>query len=104
MAGQVVTANHLRDGDVVYLAEDGRWTPWLDQASVAETDAALERLLKLAEEAEGACKVISVYAMPVGQGAAPLKALSARERIRAKGPTTRSDLGKQADPDFAKQA
>ena len=104
MTGQVVTANHLRDGDVVYLAKNGQWTPWLDQACVAETETALDRLLTIAEEAERACKVISIYAMPVGEASVPLDALSARERIRAKGPTTRSDLGKQADPGFAKQA
>ena len=104
MTGQVVTANYLRDGDVVYLAEDGQWTLWLDKAWVAKTETALKRLLKIAEDAENACKVISIYAMPVGEGPVPLDALSARERIRAKGPTTRLDLGKQADPGFSKQA
>lgn len=113
MTGQLVTANRLRDGDVVYLAPGGRWTLSLDEASLAETQAALEDLLKIAQAAETACEVISVYAMPAGQGLTPdgqspdgqtLDPLSTRERIRATGPTTRTDLGKQANPDLAKRA
>jgi len=102
MTKQVVTANRLRDGDVVYLAENGRWTPWLDEASVAETAAEAEAFMKIAEESEAACEVISIYGMPVeGERLEPV---STRERIRAKGPTTRTDLGKQAEPGFAKRA
>ena len=99
MTLQVVTANRLRDGDVVYLARERRWTQWLDEASVAKTEEEAEALLKVGETAEKAREVVSVYLMKVEQVEGKLKPLSARERIRAKGPTTRRDLGKQADPD-----
>ncbi len=100
MALRVVTANFLRDGDVVYLAEGSRWTPWLDEAAVAETEEGEAELLKVGQEAEKARQVIGVYLMEVARVEGTIRPLSARERIRAKGPTTRTDLGKQAVPDF----
>ncbi|MGB1547056.1 MAG: DUF2849 domain-containing protein [Alphaproteobacteria bacterium] len=102
MTLQVVTASRLRDGDVVYLAAERRWTLWLNEAAVADTEAKAAELLKLGEEAERAREVVSVYLMKVERGDGKMKPLSARERIRAKGPTTRQDLGKQAERDFEK--
>ncbi len=99
MTLQVVTANRLRDGDVVYLAVERRWTLWLDEACAVKTEGEAEELLKVAEAAEKAREVVSIYLMKVEQVEGKLKPLSARERIRAKGPTTRRDLGKQADRD-----
>ena len=44
----VVTANRLTDGIVVYLAPDGSWTEDLDRARLAETE---EETKGLEEEA-----------------------------------------------------
>ncbi|MCE2510413.1 MAG: DUF2849 domain-containing protein [Alphaproteobacteria bacterium] len=100
MTLQVVTANRLRDGDVVYLTAEHGWALWLDEAAVAETEVEAEALLKFGEAAEKAREVIRVYLMKVERMEGKLDPLSARERIRAKGPTTRRDLGKQADNGF----
>lgn len=96
---QVITANRLRDGDVVYLAAECCWKLWLDEALVAETEGEAEELLKIAAAAEKDQEVVSVYLMQVERVGETIKPLSARESIRAKGPTTRRDLGKQADRD-----
>ena len=93
---QVLTANRLKDGEVVYLDADGGWVESLQAAhllpSVAEGEAALAKGL----EAERDLKVVHAYLFDVtGQGTA-LKPVKMREIIRAAGPTIRLDLGKQA--------
>jgi len=100
MNAKVVTANRLNDGDVVYLAASGAWAEALDAAAVAEDAAGEARLLEQAEADVAARQVVGPYAMPVARDGAALKPLSQREAIRARGPSVRLDLGKQA----AKQA
>ncbi|MSO54989.1 MAG: DUF2849 domain-containing protein [Rhodospirillales bacterium] len=87
MAQHVVTANRLGDGGVVYLSTAGGWTEWLSEADIVDSDADEARLLAIAERAVAARLVVAPYAIPVERQGASLKALSQRERIRAKGPT-----------------
>ena len=96
MASQIVTANRLRDGEVVYLAAGGAWTEWLADSRVARSDEETAALLAIAEEAVRGHIVVDAYAMAVTQANGEIAPLSQRERIRALGPTTRPDLGKQA--------
>ncbi len=94
---QVMTANRLGDGAVVYLTESGGWSEWLHEARVAETDADETALTDAAAAAEAARLVVSTYAMRVARDEVgrPLP-LSQRERIRAAGPTVHPAFGKQA--------
>ena len=39
MSAKVMTANLLRDGDVVYLTAAGDWSLWLSEAAVARDDS-----------------------------------------------------------------
>jgi len=96
VSAKVMTANRLRDGDVVYLAEDGRWSERLEDAWAVESEAAEAGLAALAEQAVAERLVVAPYLMPVAAGDAGPLPLSQRERIRALGPTVRLDLGKQA--------
>ncbi len=94
MTAQILTASRLREGDVVYFTAAGHWSEWLSDATVADAEA--ESLLARGKHAEAAGDVIdaSLVAVDVVRGRrAPL---SPRERIRARGPTVRADLGKQA--------
>ena len=89
---QVLTANRLSDGEVVYLAPDGAWVEHVDAAQVvnaAESDAVLATGL----EAEREQKVVHAYLFDITPDRRPVKM---REIIRAAGPTVRRDLGKQA--------
>jgi hypothetical protein len=85
----VVTANRLTDGVVVYLAADGEWTEEIANARVADDEAETKALETIAEDAVRERVVVGVYPMPVlltDDGA--IDPISVRERIRAAHRTT----------------
>ena len=93
---QILTANRLRDGAVVYWRENG-WQEALAAAEIFEDAAAAKAALEAAAASVRAREVVTPYLFDVRieDGAAiPAKE---RERIRAAGPSVRGDLGKQAD-------
>ncbi|HTU12508.1 MAG TPA: DUF2849 domain-containing protein [Allosphingosinicella sp.] len=92
-----MSANALLGGEVVYYAAGGRWSPHLADAFVARTEAEAESLeaARAAAEAQGA--VVEPELAPVGTDAGGrLVPSHYREKIRALGPTVRTDLGPQA--------
>lgn len=99
---QVITANLLHDGDVVYLGADGTWVTALDAAHVVEVGEDITPHLEIAERWVRDRVVVEPYPFDVERGAdGEIRPVSARETIRAAGPTVRLDLGKQADGDHA---
>ena len=96
MTLKIVTANRLGDGKIVYLARSGEWSGRLSAAWVAESKAEEEALLALAAKAEDELLVVASYLMPVDEVGGSLEPLSQRERIRAIGPTIRSDFSSDA--------
>jgi hypothetical protein len=84
---QVVSANRLSDGSVVYLDSKGNWVESLAAAVVLITDAEVKAALEEAQAAIVANKVIDVFAVPVEAGADGLHAISLRNAIRELGPT-----------------
>lgn len=82
---QVLTANSLIDGDVIYLGKDGTWT-WdilnslifTDQANAA---SALETALGHPD------KIVAPYLIPVSINDGLIETLHFREKFRAFGPT-----------------
>ena len=95
MADRIVTANRLDDGLVVYLNGAG-WSERIDDAGVAGDDAAAGRLLARAEGPGQAVRVVDPYLIEVTREGAVPRPVSHREAIRARGPTVRIDLGRQA--------
>lgn len=93
---KVVTANRLVDGDVVYLTEEGHWSERLGDACLADDKARSDALMATAERAAAAHIVVAPYAIDVVVEEGAVRASRYRERIRASGPTIRTDLGKQA--------
>ena len=87
MSLKVLTANRLREGDVVYLSRAGRWTTELAAAATIEEAAEEAQLLALAEAAVAERLVVGPYVMTVALEAGRLRPLSQRERIRAAGPS-----------------
>ena len=85
---EIVTANRLVDGIVVYLAKDGSWTEELDDARLAETEVQTKALEAEAAKAVAARIVVAVYPMSVEIENGKVHALSVRERIRAAHKTT----------------
>ena len=84
----VVTANRLLDGIVVYLAADGSWTEDLARARLAETEEETKALEAEAAKAVAERLVVAVYPMAVALHDGAVYPLSVRERIRAAHRTT----------------
>ena len=94
---QMVTANRLADGVVVFLAADGDWLERIEDGAVAAGKEEAAALLAQAERTERERRVVAPYLIEVEcAGGRVTGAKRLRERIRAAGPTTRLDLGKQA--------
>ena len=92
---KVLTANKLAPGEVVYWNGSG-WMPALQHAQVLQ-DAEAESLLNAAAEWVQRNEVVAPYLFPVRlDSSGRIIPASARELIRAKGPSVRPDLGKQA--------
>ena len=92
---EIITANHLIGGDVVFLAENG-WTPNVDRATVAEDEATRAALEARASEAEAMNIVVAPYAVEVRREGSRIVPVHYREVMRTRGPTVRPDLGHQA--------
>jgi hypothetical protein len=101
---QVVTANRLRQGDVVYLTDGGSWSLHLNESRASADKAVVEAMLAKAAEDVAARLVVAPYAFEVVEIDGILQPLSTRETIRAAGPTVRADYRstppdpKQQDP------
>ncbi|MEQ1754128.1 MAG: DUF2849 domain-containing protein [Micropepsaceae bacterium] len=93
---QVLTANRLIDGEVVYLALDGAWVTSFAAALVFDNKAEAEASLEVGLQAERDQKIVHAYLFDVKHNDGTLKPVKQREIIRAAGPTVRRDLGKQA--------
>jgi len=94
---EVLTANNLVDGEVVFLTSENTWTKDIDQARKASSSEEADVLMSVGEKAEKACEVVGLYLVGVYELDGNLKADHIRERIRTLGPTVRQDLGKQSE-------
>jgi len=83
----VVTANRLIDGIVVYLAHGG-WVEELARAKLADTEEETRALESEAAKAVAERRVVAIYPMEVALHDGVPVALSVRERIRASHRTT----------------
>lgn len=93
---EMITANRLADGLVVFLDAAGGWSEDFHQGAVVEDAEAKARALALAAQAAADNHIVDPYAIELELRAGHLAPKALRERIRATGPTMRTDLGKQA--------
>jgi len=96
MSTQIVTANRLVDGIVVYLAPGDVWSLRIAEAEVAEDKDGAAALLARAEAPAHRTRVVGPYLMDATQGPDGLAAASIREQIRAQGPSVGTDDGPRA--------
>ncbi len=93
---QIVIANRLTDGRVVFLADGESWASDVDDARVAEPGEGAEALLAEAQRLEAQQQVVGAELIDVEVDGGHVRPTKYREAIRAAGPTNRPDLGKQA--------
>jgi hypothetical protein len=92
---QMLTANRLRDGDVVYWRAGG-WVEALGQGDVFFAQDEAEAALEAARKFVADNVVVNPYLFDVRAEADGVHPVKEREIVRAAGPTVREDLGKQA--------
>lgn len=93
---KVITANRLLDGDVVWLGENGAWVERITLAKTFDGEGAVANGLAQGAAAEKNQEVVGVYEMDVTVEDGVLIPVRLREKIRAAGPTTHPEFGKQA--------
>ena len=96
MTGQVLTANRVSDGDVVFFGSDHQWSLKISEALFAQDEAAQQVLEEQLQMAESGTDVTDAYVFDAELVEGALRPKHIRERIRTLGPTVRADLGKQS--------
>jgi hypothetical protein len=91
----MLTANCLRQGDVVYW-KDGGWVLELAQGQVFTDPAAANAALEAAQKFVAENRVVAPYLFEVREQNGSIRPLKEREIIRGRGPSVRTDTGKQA--------
>ncbi|HEY5363220.1 MAG TPA: DUF2849 domain-containing protein [Aestuariivirga sp.] len=95
--GQVMTANRLGDGEVVFLTRAGTWNEKIDEAALAQEPQALAAIVARAAEDVKTNLITGEYLFNATRIDGLIRADHIRERIRTLGPSVRFDLGKQAE-------
>jgi hypothetical protein len=91
----MLTANRLKDGDVLYW-KSGAWVESLGDGDVFMEAAPADAALAAAQSYVSDNVVVNPYLFDVRVAGSAIHPVKEREIIRAAGPSVREDLGKQA--------
>ncbi len=91
-SSQIITANRLLDGRVVFFTASGQWDGNVDEAEVFPDPAAAEGAIERAQAAVAIGEIVDPYAIAVSAEDGRVTPTILRERIRAEGPTIPSDF------------
>lgn len=83
----VICANRLADGIVVYAGRDGAWAARLSQAKIFASKAEAQAGLLLAQNDAKRNLVVEPVVVEVTEDLNGLRPVTLREAIRARGPT-----------------
>jgi hypothetical protein len=92
----IITANRLIDGVVLFQDAAGGWVEDFARAAILPDAAAAKAALALAQQDELRNLIVEPYAVVVEFRNGHFVPKALRELIRASGPTIHPDLGKQA--------
>ena len=92
---QMITANRLRDGEVVWW-NAGRWVTSLAEGEVFADPKAADTALAVALGSVRDNTMVNPYLFDVRVADGTVTPVKEREIIRAAGPSVRIDTGKQA--------
>ena len=93
MSYQIVTANRLIDGAVVYLTDRNEWSVDIQDSVRAEGDSAeslefADQLLKISVDAVDTQKIVDPYLIEAVMRNGRICPVKYREEIRSSGPTS----------------
>lgn len=91
---KIVTANRLREGDVVYLTADDRWSLVHGEAELIDDEAHAQ--MRLLHAAAQRLLVVGAYLADAKLGPNGPEPVHFREEFRTRGPSNYAH-GKQAD-------
>ncbi|AJC16805.1 DUF2849 domain-containing protein [Pandoraea sputorum] len=94
-AGNLISANRLKDGLVVWLDEQHNWVDDLTQAHVFDADS-LDQAQAAAKASAAANLIVDPVPRPAEVSEGGPVPVDFREQLRSRGPSVREDLGKQA--------
>lgn len=100
---QIITANRLHDGLVVFLASGGDWTRTAERAQVAHDADQASALEDEATLAARANLIVDPYLIEVSQEDNIPVPVAHRERMRISGPSVSTSLNGQANGTVAHQ-
>ncbi len=89
---QVLSANRLGDGKAVWFAADHSWVESIEAATIAGNRTAADALLAFARNAVLRNEVVDANLVDVALSGGRVVPARLRERIRAAGPTIRTDF------------
>ena len=92
MMPQMIIANRLTDGVVVFLDTREGWDPAIAAGVAIDDETEAKRLFAVAKQHETDCKVVDPQLIEVLVEDGRRKPKEIREAIRAFGPTVRTDL------------
>ncbi|MDA7947496.1 MAG: DUF2849 domain-containing protein [Hyphomicrobiaceae bacterium] len=98
---QILTANRLSDGMVVFLSADGTWRASIDAADVARTEDSASALEARAATFVQTNEIVDPYLIAVEEtdtGAVPV---AFRERRRIAGPSVQAAFNGQSNGSLA---
>jgi hypothetical protein len=91
----MLTANDLKEGEVLYW-KDGGWVLDFLQGQVFRDPAAANAALEAAQKFVADNSVVAPYLFEVREEKGKFRPVKEREIIRTAGPSVRPDTGKQA--------
>jgi hypothetical protein len=89
---QMIIANRLRDGVVVFLASSEGWVPAIAAGALIDSETDAVKLMAIANRHVDECRVIDPQLIEVEVKDGKPRPTAIREAIRAFGPTVRTDL------------
>ena len=93
---EIIVANRLTDGVVVFLDPSGAWVDTPEQAAIAAAAEDRAHLEALAAQGLASQTIAGWEFTEVALLAGTPEIVKNKQRIQALGPTVRPDLGKQA--------
>jgi hypothetical protein len=103
MSLQIITANRLVDGVVVYYTTEHTWSQWIADAEISDESNNADTTLALAKADAFAGGIIEPYLVDVYREAQTVKPVRYREAIRARGPSIHTGTETRMPPAISEE-